>query len=823
MKTNMQAKLSGVRLGRLPFLLAGIGMLLCGATQMTWAAAPAATSTTLTLAARGGVVTTVASGTVVTLTAKVEVGASAVTSGKVNFCDASAKFCSDIHILGDAQLTSSGTAVLKFVPGIGTHAYKAVFLGTRSHAASTSGVSALDVTGTYATATTVAQSVVAGTYRLTATVEGFGAKATPTGTVSLLDLSNGNHELAAVSLGKGKFGLSWSSSSRTATGLGPYSVAVGDFNRDGFADLTIANYDDGFPSSVTILLGNGKGGFAPAAQSPVAVGDGPMSVAVGDFNGDGIQDLAVANNGSFVTILLGNGNGTFTQAPKSPIMAGLGPISVAVTDFNKDGNADLAVLNESSQTVTILLGNGNGTFTQAPSSPVTGTDPFSLAVGDFNGDGAPDLAVANMIDNTVTILLGKGDGTFTQAPDSPLPVGINPLSVTVADFNQDGVPDLAIADHNGFRVSVFLGNGNGTFRPAPNSPLIFTATPTFVGVADFNLDGIPDLAVAEGSNGSVSILLGKGDGTFTPALNSPGTGDLPFSVGLGDFNGDGIPDIAYPNYLGDTVTAFLTRFTQIASTSAAKVPLMGFGDHKVEASYPGDDVYRPGISSPITLVPTPWASLSASSVAFGNQKLGTASGKKTLTLTNTGNATLTIGGIALRGTSFSSFLLSYTCGKSLSAGAVCTISLQFDPKTLGAAAATLDILDNAPASPQNIALSGTGIDPVVALSKTSVPFGPETVGVKSPAQVVQLTNKGNVALTITSPALTGAHASSFRLATTCGKSLAAGAACTISLNFDPNSVGAVTAAVTISDNAAGSPQSIALSGTGIAAAASAIP
>ena len=158
--------------------------------------------------------------------------------------------------------------------------------------------------------------------------------------------------------------------------------------------------------------------FTPATGSPYTVGAGPNSLAVGDFNGDGTPDLAIANTGTNnVTVLLGNGAGGFTAAPGSPIPVGADPFSVAVGDFNRDGNPDLAIANANDYNVTVLLGNGAGGFTAAPGSPFpVGTVPDSVAVGDFNGDGAPDLAIANVGDDTVTVLLGDGTAHSPQPP-----------------------------------------------------------------------------------------------------------------------------------------------------------------------------------------------------------------------------------------------------------------------------------------------------------------------------------------------------------------------------------------------------------------------
>jgi hypothetical protein len=246
------------------------------------------------------------------------------------------------------------------------------------------------------------------------------------------------------------------------TGDSPVAMVAADFNGDGIADLAVLNAcgsDDcatsTSPGTVTILLGTGNGTLNAQAQSP-QVGALPQSMVVGDFNGDGIPDLAIANTGSSagnsVTILLGNGDGTFTTESVSP-NAGQGFPGLAVADFNGDGKADLAVTDEFDYKMVILLGNGDGTFAPGPSNPSTGALPSAVAVGDFNGDGIPDLAVTNAIDDTVSILLGKGDGTFTA--EAALATDTQPSSMAVGDFNGDGIDDLAVATYQGDTMAIF--------------------------------------------------------------------------------------------------------------------------------------------------------------------------------------------------------------------------------------------------------------------------------------------------------------------------------------------------------------------------------
>jgi uncharacterized protein (TIGR03437 family) len=367
----------------------------------------------------------------------------------------------------------------------------------------------------------------------------------------------------------------------------PYSAAVGDFNGDGIQDLVTADHDDG---AVTVLLGNGKGGFTLAAGSPFAAGTGPASVAVGDFNGDGNQDLAIANEYSgTVTVLLGNGAGGFTAAPGSPVAAGSAPYSIAVGDFNGDGVQDLAVAdaNGFANSVTVLLGNGTGGFTPARGSPfAVGKTPYAVVVGDFNGDGIQDLATANfdydsttgLGTGTVTVLLGNGSGGFTPSPGSPFTVGNASQSIAVGDFNGDGIQDLVTASIELDGVAVLLGDGKGGFTPAPGSPFAIGQGFLSVAVGDFNGDGIPDLVAAE--NLGVIVLLGNGLGGFTvPAGGGYTTGGGEYLVGasfiaVGDFNGDGIPDlVAIDEQPGDCATVLLGAKATTTSTLSTTSPL----------------------------------------------------------------------------------------------------------------------------------------------------------------------------------------------------------------------------------------------------------
>jgi len=324
---------------------------------------------------------------------------------------------------------------------------------------------------------------------------------------------------------------------------------MGDLNGDGKQDVAVADLNQYAPGTVSVLLGNGDGTFQPATA--YATGMATDSVAIADLNGDGKPDLVVLDAGSIVGgstvpsgvgILLGNGDGTFK--PEVTYPSGAGGAELVVADINGDGKLDVAVANNALGNLSILLGNGDGSFQPA----VTTFDPnrrisISIAAGDLNGDGKPDLVVSDE-EYDVDVLINNGDNTFQPAvpyPTFALSCCVTePHSVAMSDVDGDGKLDVAVANYGAHSVSIFRGNGDGTLQT--QVPYVINALPQFVRFGDVNGDGILDVVVAEIVSPDLSVLLGNGDGTFQPQQFFTVKGRT-FSMAVGDVNGDRKADI----------------------------------------------------------------------------------------------------------------------------------------------------------------------------------------------------------------------------------------------------------------------------------------
>ena len=352
----------------------------------------------------------------------------------------------------------------------------------------------------------------------------------------------------AILLGNGD-GTFQTAQSETLSDIPGTTAAIGDFNRDGKPDLAMVGETNG---NIELLLNNTLPTPEPGARSFAAPavatgGNGNMAdgVVVGDFNRDGLADIAVSYlENNVVRVMLNNGNGTFSAGALYAV--GNQPYWIASADLNGDGYADLVTSNTTDGTVSVLLNNGGGagTFAVAQTYKV-GRLPYQVAIGDLNGDGIPDLAVANYGANTVSILYGQKGGAFTTGP--VLSTATNPYGVAIADFAHDGHPSVAVTCYHTGQLYVFPNSGTGTF----GTPYIYTtgAFPTSIAVADFNRDGKLDIVTGNSIANNVSFFAGNGDGTFAADVISPAL-NFPVSIAAGDINGDGIPDLVTvaPNY-----------------------------------------------------------------------------------------------------------------------------------------------------------------------------------------------------------------------------------------------------------------------------------
>lgn len=529
---------------------------------------------------------------------------------------------------------------------------------------------------------------------------------------------------------------------------GTFSIATGDFNRDGKLDLGVMG-----GNGLSVAMGNGDGTF----RQTVSFNGGGISVAAADFNNDGNLDLVATTGNNSVTVYLGNGDGTF-QSPKTTTTTAYCSV-IVVGDFNNDHKIDIVVIDF--PYISVLLGNGDGTF-QAPHDDSSFVGAQALAVGDLNNDHKLDVLAVGFFgaDSNVGVLLGNGDGSLQPS----LTYHVNPLapeSVVLSDFNHDGNLDVAAETQLG-PVMVLLGKGDGSFQPEVDYAI--TGGYGRVAVADFNGDGALDLAVTSLSlpKPGVNELLGKGDGTFQPARFYPGGSDVG-TLAVGDFNGDHKPDVV------------------LADTIAGAISLLNTGIVAFSPTTP---------------------------LSFSVQVINTKSAPQSVTLTNTGTTSLSIGSVQTSG----NFHAGNNCKGEIIAGGSCKITATFQPKNLGSLTGLLLINDTASSKPQTVELLGqaTALD----LSPTALNFGSQKVGTKSPSQRITVTNESSIAITLTSRGVGGADSNDFGESDNCGSRLAAGAWCTLTVTFTPHKTGTRSGTAYVDVGQGAGPPFVPLSGTG---------
>ena len=346
---------------------------------------------------------------------------------------------------------------------------------------------------------------------------------------------------------------SFSAPASLGTDLAPVSIAIGDLNGDARIDLATANRLSG---DVSVFLNWGDGSFQ--ARRDYATSSLPSSLGIGDVNGDGKPDLVTANQdeegiAGTVSVLTNPGDGSFPAKRDYP--TGMNPYSVAIGDLDGDRSADLAVAVRDddvsrSGAVSVLLNGGEGAFGAGRVYPI-GADPADVAIGDLNGDGSADLVTANTYAGTLSVLLNDGSGAF--GPRRNIPTGNWAPSVAIGDLNADGKADL-VAGHYDKMVSVFFNAGGGRFGEAREHAT--GRYPNDVAIGDLNGDGALDLATANFQSNTVSVLANWGDGSFV-AHRDFRTGEKPWSLAIGELNGDGNPDLATASEVSDTVSVLV--------------------------------------------------------------------------------------------------------------------------------------------------------------------------------------------------------------------------------------------------------------------------
>jgi hypothetical protein len=568
-------------------------------------------------------------GTAVTLTATGlnEPGATPLTPGQVSFnYQLTVNGVTLPGSFGTAQLTSLGTAAITVKPGAGTYVVTAAFPGTSTVGPSLSAPQTITIAGnaSFATTNTLASSGTVGDYTLAATVEGIGL-APPSGTVSFLDTTTANSLVATAAIDPASAYSDLNEPlSSPVTDTAVTWVATGDFNNDGIPDIASVT-SSGY---LYTRLGTGAGAFGTVHSANRATRAAYIQVMAGDVNNDGKPDLiALSPAHTSVDVYLGLGTGLFTAPTAGPheIATHDQPTYFATGDFNNDGNLDIAVVNESDPSLQVFLGAGNGTFTTL--SPFTiGAGTVDIVVADFNSDGIPDLAMSNA--TNVTIYLGNGNGTFQAASQTfALPDGNAPNSIAAGSLRNNGVQDLVVGDGTLGGFWVYLGNNDGTFTaPAAavgNEDDYFV----FVGLVDVDGNGTLDL-VNQAGDGDLDVYLGNGDGTFGSVnFFDVGNGGLNFAAA--DFNHDGLPDFITSDNGDGTETILLGA--KAATATAYAVYALGTGTQNVKASYPGDATHAVSVSATVPLaISTQSASTtllgaSPSTVVFGGSVILTAS------------------------------------------------------------------------------------------------------------------------------------------------------------------------------------------------------
>ena len=577
---------------------------LMGHVAPAQAQAPA--STTTALAADQ---TTAKAGTIITLTATVT-GTPAVTKGTVLFCESTAVMadpdsCVGLKLLRSVQVNPQSKAILKIAPPTGSHVYTAFYIANSAYKGS-SNATAVTVTIQPAFPVNVTLNpptvVDAGTgkYGLTADVFAVASPKPPTGTVAFLDSENGltlgtptlSGSTPTLSFGdpRGYPTINWL----------PWEVTSADFDNDGTLDVATTTY--GFDSELIVYLNTPQGLLKqPPMDIVIDNSQDGQALAIGDFDNSGTVDAVVAlSNQSLALVPVKNVGGQLAALAKIPTAKSAS--ALVAGDFDGDGILDLVSLDipvGAQRTLSTYKGAGDTNLSFTVGKPPVPFDinAARMTAADFDGDGKLDISV--VAGTKIYVQQNKGGWAFQDFAGSPYTITTQGGPASVGDVNKDGKPDIVVGSTTEGKITILIGLGAGAFNTTPVTVTHASwQTALAAAIADFNLDGNPDLGVVDYVTGMATLMTGDGktSPTFTKADSVVVSSSLSRVV-AGDFNSDGVPDLATTSNVDSTVSVVPSKFATKATATVSSAQVVGQQSHLIVGQYSGaPPVYLPKAS-----------------------------------------------------------------------------------------------------------------------------------------------------------------------------------------------------------------------------------